>query len=160
MYYPQTYHHIQEIQKYNIQDYRPRYVTIAFPLSRAPLMISIGWNNSKKQSAKCVKFSACENNVATLSLRQTSHKHAYYKPTTPLESVAATVKWRVQGRKKDETLYGLYDAWVFYCKLFLGEAGIRRQLARLCMVAELQKEESIGLWRIWRCWRLLNAMKF
>lgn len=27
MYWPQTYHHIQEIQKYNIQDYRPRYVT-------------------------------------------------------------------------------------------------------------------------------------
>ncbi|KAL1869075.1 hypothetical protein VTK73DRAFT_3383 [Phialemonium thermophilum] len=24
MYYPRTYHHIQEIQKYNIQDYRPR----------------------------------------------------------------------------------------------------------------------------------------
>jgi phospholipid-transporting ATPase len=24
MYYPQPYHHIQEIQKYNIQDYRPR----------------------------------------------------------------------------------------------------------------------------------------
>lgn len=28
MYKPQTYHHIQEIQKYNIQDYRPRYVTV------------------------------------------------------------------------------------------------------------------------------------
>lgn len=26
MYKPQNYHHIQEIQKYNIQDYRPRYV--------------------------------------------------------------------------------------------------------------------------------------
>ena len=24
MYWPKTYHHIQEIQKYNIQDYRPR----------------------------------------------------------------------------------------------------------------------------------------
>lgn len=24
MYFPHTYHHIQEIQKYNIQDYRPR----------------------------------------------------------------------------------------------------------------------------------------
>ncbi|GAM90695.1 hypothetical protein ANO11243_087400 [Dothideomycetidae sp. 11243] len=24
MYYPQSYHHVQEIQKYNIQDYRPR----------------------------------------------------------------------------------------------------------------------------------------
>ncbi len=26
MHLPKTYHHIQEIQKYNIQDYRPRYV--------------------------------------------------------------------------------------------------------------------------------------
>jgi len=26
MYFPQAYHHVQEIQKYNIQDYRPRYV--------------------------------------------------------------------------------------------------------------------------------------
>jgi phospholipid-transporting ATPase len=25
MYFPQAYHHVQEIQKYNIQDYRPRY---------------------------------------------------------------------------------------------------------------------------------------
>lgn len=24
MYYPQTYHHVQEIQKYNVADYRPR----------------------------------------------------------------------------------------------------------------------------------------
>ena len=24
MYYPQSYHHVQEIQKYNVQDYRPR----------------------------------------------------------------------------------------------------------------------------------------
>ena len=28
MYFPKTYHHIQEIQKYNIQDYRPRYVLV------------------------------------------------------------------------------------------------------------------------------------
>jgi phospholipid-transporting ATPase len=27
MYFPQAYHHVQEIQKYNIQDYRPRYVS-------------------------------------------------------------------------------------------------------------------------------------
>lgn len=32
MYYPQTYHHIQEIQKYNIQDYRPRYESLSPPL--------------------------------------------------------------------------------------------------------------------------------
>lgn len=30
MYFPQTYHHIQEIQKYNIQDYRPRWVLPSF----------------------------------------------------------------------------------------------------------------------------------
>lgn len=35
MYYPQTYHHIQEIQKYNIQDYRPRYI-----LSNLPMVLS------------------------------------------------------------------------------------------------------------------------
>jgi phospholipid-transporting ATPase len=28
MYFPKTYHHIQEIQKYNIQDYRPRYALL------------------------------------------------------------------------------------------------------------------------------------
>lgn len=32
MYWPEPYHHIQEIQKYNIQDYRPRYVDIPFDL--------------------------------------------------------------------------------------------------------------------------------
>jgi phospholipid-transporting ATPase len=37
MYYPQTYHHIQEIQKYNIQDYRPRYVSFLFHFSFPPL---------------------------------------------------------------------------------------------------------------------------
>ena len=30
---PEAYHHVQEIQKYNIQDYRPRYVLPPFPLS-------------------------------------------------------------------------------------------------------------------------------
>ena len=40
MYYPQTYHHIQEIQKYNIQDYRPRYVLPPF------LLLPHGWNTS------------------------------------------------------------------------------------------------------------------
>ena len=32
MYRPQTYHHIQEIQKYNIQDYRPRWVFTHAPI--------------------------------------------------------------------------------------------------------------------------------
>jgi phospholipid-transporting ATPase len=30
---PEAYHHVQEIQKYNIQDYRPRYVLFPFPFS-------------------------------------------------------------------------------------------------------------------------------
>jgi phospholipid-transporting ATPase len=35
MYYPLAYHHVQEIQKYNIQDYRPRYGLLVshFPFS-------------------------------------------------------------------------------------------------------------------------------
>ncbi len=40
MYFPQSYHHVQEIQKYNIQDYRPRYVhcpSSQFPLFTNPV---------------------------------------------------------------------------------------------------------------------------
>lgn len=33
MYYPQAYHHVQEIQKYNIQDYRPRYLLLPILMS-------------------------------------------------------------------------------------------------------------------------------
>jgi phospholipid-transporting ATPase len=33
MYFPQAYHHVQEIQKYNIQDYRPRYVFFFPPIA-------------------------------------------------------------------------------------------------------------------------------
>lgn len=40
MYKPQTYHHIQEIQKYNIQDYRPRYVLAAFLLCVSLLLLT------------------------------------------------------------------------------------------------------------------------
>jgi hypothetical protein len=36
--------------------------------------------------------------------------------------VVAMEKWRVRDRKEDETLYALYDAWVFYCILFPGKA--------------------------------------
>ena len=31
---PEAYHHVQEIQKYNIQDYRPRYVPFTTPPPR------------------------------------------------------------------------------------------------------------------------------
>ena len=40
MYRPQTYHHIQEIQKYNIQDYRPRY---GDPLPLMTLPVCVRW---------------------------------------------------------------------------------------------------------------------
>ena len=39
MYYPQAYHHVQEIQKYNIQDYRPRYVYTLLSFSHCILTL-------------------------------------------------------------------------------------------------------------------------
>lgn len=41
MYRPETYHHIQEIQKYNIQDYRPRYVCAS--LSNSHFLLTRGF---------------------------------------------------------------------------------------------------------------------
>ena len=136
MYYPQTYHHIQEIQKYNIQDYRPRYNLSTLPIVLNNKLISyLGWSSFKRQSAKCGKSSACENNAAMPSRKQTSRKRAYCKLTIPHENVAATEKWRARGRNEDD-LYVLYDVWVFYC-IVSSRRGWNREMlaAKLCMVA-------------------------
>jgi phospholipid-transporting ATPase len=98
MYFPQSYHHIQEIQKYNIQDYRPRYIFSKYPV-KSQANIPPGWSNSKKPSEKYDKYSACVNSVVTLSPKQTNHKHVYYKPMIPPESVVDTERWPVQGQE-------------------------------------------------------------
>jgi magnesium-transporting ATPase (P-type) len=99
MYYPQTYHHIQEIQKYNIQDYRPRYVS-TLPLSYHALNTNhtTAWSNSKRPSAKSAKSSACENSVATPSRKQTSRRPESCKPTIPPSTVDGMARWLVPDR--------------------------------------------------------------
>jgi len=67
MYYPKEYHYVQEIQKFNVADYRPRYF-----LSRISLMVE--WNNSRKQFAKYVKYNECGNNEVTLFHKPTKVK--------------------------------------------------------------------------------------
>jgi hypothetical protein len=96
------------------------HVPIALFFVKSQLMTSVGWSSSKKPSAKCAKSSACENNAAMPSHKQTSRRHAYYKLTIPHENVAAMEKWRARGRKAND-LYALYDAWVFYCIVFFRE---------------------------------------
>src|SRR3954468_20255815 len=81
MYYPQTYHHIQEIQKYNIQDYRPRYVILHIPFLAHLLTTVTGWSNSKKQSEKSDKSNVCANNAATPFPKPTNPKQECSKPT-------------------------------------------------------------------------------
>lgn len=110
MYYPQSYHHIQEIQKYNIQDYRPRYGMLL--TLRLRLLTRLGWNNFKKLSAKSDKYNVCENNVDMLSHKQMSRKHVYCKPTIRRENVADMVRWQVRGQEVDN---GCMNPWVFYC---------------------------------------------
>lgn len=41
MYRPETYHHIQEIQKYNIQDYRPRYVPLVLLCFLVTVLVAV-----------------------------------------------------------------------------------------------------------------------
>jgi hypothetical protein len=101
MYYPQSYHHIQEIQKYNIQDYRPRYVS-AFYTFGPLLIVFLGWSSSRKPSGKYVKYNACANNVDMLFRRPTNHKRGYCKLMIPLESVVDMEKWQVQGQLGDD----------------------------------------------------------
>ena len=98
MYFPQSYHHVQEIQKYNIQDYRPRYVPFASFHSSSVLTTILGWSNFRKQFAKSDKSSACASNAATLSRRRTRVKHAFYKRTTQRGKEEDMERWRVRGR--------------------------------------------------------------
>jgi phospholipid-transporting ATPase len=92
---PEPYHHVQEIQKYNIQDYRPRYV---FPSKTMRLQnvkltcLSTAWSNSKKQFARSARCSACANSADTPSPRLMSRKHACSRPTTQQSTVAVTVR--------------------------------------------------------------------
>jgi hypothetical protein len=101
MYFPKTYHHIQEIQKYNIQDYRPRYALL-LSLSFWPRVRSTNappeWNNSKKPSARSGRCSACASSVATPSPRQTSRRRASCRPTTRPGSGGGTERWPARGQ--------------------------------------------------------------
>jgi hypothetical protein len=112
MYYPQTYHHIQEIQKYNIQDYRPRYVL----LSPSPphlvfyyslLTSSSAWNSSRKPSARSARCSACASSAATRSRRPTSRRRESYRRTTPRSTGDGTARWRARDRIRRKA--GEYD---------------------------------------------------
>jgi hypothetical protein len=102
MYYPQTYHHIQEIQKYNIQDYRPRYTTYSFRNLELMANTCIEWNNSKKQFEKCVKSNACASNVAMHFHKPMNRKRASYKPTIRRENEVDMERWPVQDRLVNE----------------------------------------------------------
>lgn len=102
MYKPQTYHHIQEIQKYNIQDYRPRYVSTLLHLTVVTCFANLDfptavWNSSRKPFARSVKSSACANSADTRSRKQTSHKHVYSKPTTRHKPVDGMERWLAPG---------------------------------------------------------------
>jgi len=105
MYFPQSYHHVQEIQKYNIQDYRPRYVPFASFHRSSMLTTILGWSNFRKQFAKSDKSSACASNAATLFRRRTRVKHAFYKRTTQRGKEEDMERWRVRGR--------IDNLWIF-----------------------------------------------
>jgi len=123
----------------------------------------LGWSNSKRPFAKCAKSSACGNNAATPSRRQTSRKRGCCRRTTRHESVADTEKWRVRNRKGDD-MYALYDVWVFYC-IVSSRRGWNREVlaAKLCMVTWLQKGGCFGtgclIFGEWGFRELLNATR-
>lgn len=70
MYKPQTYHHIQEIQKYNIQDYRPRYVAVfhSLPIISTPLTSCVIQHGAVPKSHSQGPHNAAEPQTARLRL--------------------------------------------------------------------------------------------
>jgi phospholipid-transporting ATPase len=99
MYYPQAYHHVQEIQKYNIQDYRPRYVFSLYSICWITTDIKTEWSNSKRRFAKSVKYSACASNVVMPFRKPMNHKPECYRLTTQREKEEDMVRWPVAGTR-------------------------------------------------------------
>lgn len=116
MYYPQAYHHVQEIQKYNIQDYRPRY---GFSLSPVipPVFLTtlcLGWSNSKKRSGKYDRCSACGSREGMLSLRPMSRRRGFCRLMIQRGRGADLARWRVVGVKTVNESVGICG-WVGFC---------------------------------------------
>jgi phospholipid-transporting ATPase len=106
MYRPQNYHHIQEIQKYNIQDYRPRYVLLLTVFDSGWDKFANGtcvteWNNSKKRSARYDKSSVCASREGMPSRRRTSRRHACSRRTTRRRTEEGTERWPRRGRIRE-----------------------------------------------------------
>ena len=98
MYYPQAYHHVQEIQKYNIQDYRPRYVSYcADRRLNHVLTFLAGWSNSRKLSGRSDRCSVCANNADMLFLKQMNRKHVCCRLMIRRGREEDMVRWRVRG---------------------------------------------------------------
>src|SRR5271154_404713 len=84
MYYPKEYHYVQEIQKFNVADYRPRFLR---PRSQTNV---VEWNNFKKQFVKSDKYNECVNNAAMHFLKATRDKCVSFVRTTRLSIAAST----------------------------------------------------------------------
>ena len=86
-YIPASYHIAQELQKYNIPDYRPRQEQYVYRkpilILRAHIILSAG---SKRPSRKCVLFRGCDEIAGSLSARpktaQNKIKRDSFEPTT------------------------------------------------------------------------------
>jgi phospholipid-transporting ATPase len=113
MYFPQSYHHVQEIQKYNIQDYRPRYVKSHAQPASVLLTVITEWNSSKRPFARSAKYSACANSAVMPFRRRTSRKRVCCRRTIPHRSVGALEKWRVRGGRSDCSLRLCFYAMAF-----------------------------------------------
>ena len=86
-YKPASYHIAQELQKYNIPDYRPRQEQYAYwkpvPILCAHTILSV---DSRKPSRKFVLFRGCDEIAGSLSVRQKTARNKIkrdsFGPTT------------------------------------------------------------------------------
>jgi phospholipid-transporting ATPase len=96
MYFPQSYHHVQEIQKYNIQDYRPRYVAQEKKIARSGANLYAEWNNFRKPSARSDKSSVCASSVDMPSRKPTKVRQECCRRMILRSSVEDMERWQVR----------------------------------------------------------------
>lgn len=137
MYFPRTYHHIQEIQKYNIQDYRPRYVFHHFPMFVSWFANACSeWSSSRRPSARSARSSVCVSSAATPSPPPTSRRRAYFRPTTRPSTEVATERCRAHVRQGCQMNFSCVS--FFFCRQ------MGRDISFYCYLSILRASQGRG----------------
>ena len=128
-YMPSSYHIAQEIQKYNIPDYRPRQEQCVPSLARACRLLTPPRTGSKRRSRRCAPSSACGAIAGLRSARRRTRgartSHASFARTTRQS--------RTRARRGIDSGGSFYTLWTVHGQMYSSCSNDTHAILPLCV---------------------------